>query len=172
LVNLELLDLRQNQLAIELIPPELGRLTRLERLLMSKNNLSTLPAEIKTMYGLKELDVANNVLLSVPEEIGCLVRPPRSRARLCALSQAYLNFPAQLQSNLQKLNVSGNRLLTLPPTVALLTALTKLDIKGNEIHELPSEIGELVSVVKIDMSHNMLTKYAVRCLRSLNPRLC
>jgi hypothetical protein len=26
------------------------------------------------MYALKELDVANNVLLSVPEEIGCLVR--------------------------------------------------------------------------------------------------
>jgi hypothetical protein len=56
--------------------------------------------------------------------------------------------------------VSGNRLLTLPPTIALLTALTKLDIKGNEIHELPSEVGELSSVVKIDMSHNMMTKCA------------
>jgi Leucine-rich repeat (LRR) protein len=82
-----------------------------------------------------------------------------------------LSVPRPAQSNLQKLNVSGNRLLTLPPTIALLTALTKLDIKGNEIHELPSEVGELSSVVKIDMSHNMMTKCAP-LLYTLIPALC
>lgn len=154
LTNLVQLDLRQNQLSTEQLPPELGRLCKLERLYLTKNNLATLPSEIKTMYSLKELDAANNMLISVPEEVGALV----CVITTCLVGRRTLN--TSWQTNLTRLNLSGNRLLTLPPTIALMTALNKLNIKSNEIHELPAEIGELQGLVKLDLSHNMMTKYA------------
>ncbi len=48
-VVVQVLDLRNNSLTAELLPPEIGRLQKLQRLYMSKNSLAALPSEIKTM---------------------------------------------------------------------------------------------------------------------------
>jgi Leucine-rich repeat (LRR) protein len=64
------LDLGRQRLTI--LPPEIGQLTRLERLYLKDNQLTALPPEIGQLTALTELDVSNNQLTSLPPEIGQL----------------------------------------------------------------------------------------------------
>lgn len=56
--HLQVLDLCDNQL--EILPPELGQLTRLKELYLSNNKLCKLPDTIQRMARLEVLDVRNN----------------------------------------------------------------------------------------------------------------
>lgn len=56
--HLQVLDLCDNQL--EILPPELGLLTRLKELYLSNNKLYKLPDTIQRMARLEVLDVRNN----------------------------------------------------------------------------------------------------------------
>jgi Leucine-rich repeat (LRR) protein len=55
LVNLNVLDVRNNKLSLENLPAEIGRLVNLKKLFFSNNILSALPPEIGNMQGLKVL---------------------------------------------------------------------------------------------------------------------
>jgi Leucine-rich repeat (LRR) protein len=78
------LDLSGNDLTV--LPPEIGKLTQLKKLILGKykyndkgnivgtigNKLSALPAEIGQLHYLEELQVVDNRLSSLPQEIGQL----------------------------------------------------------------------------------------------------
>ncbi len=107
LSKLRLLDLRSNALSSENIPPQLARCEALEKVLLSQNVLTTIPLEL-TDLKLKELDLANNVLTSVGDEIGNL-------------------------KMVQRLDLSGNKLLALPAAIGKCTELRVLQLKTNEL---------------------------------------
>jgi Leucine-rich repeat (LRR) protein len=65
------LHLYNNQLTS--IPPEMGRLVKLEELNLSYNQLTSIPPEITGMVKLEYLNLNNNQLTSIPPEIGQLV---------------------------------------------------------------------------------------------------
>ena len=53
------------------LPPEFGRLDALQTLdLMKSNNVTELPAEIGNLALLKEFDIRDNLMKSVPSELG------------------------------------------------------------------------------------------------------
>lgn len=56
------------------LPAEIGKLVKLEWLVVENNQLTALPAEIGKLERLKILDLENNQLTKLPEEIGKLVK--------------------------------------------------------------------------------------------------
>jgi len=70
LTNLVLLDLRNNLFTVEMLPPELGNLVSLRKILLSNNKLTTLPPEFRSLTSLNDLDVSNNQITDLPQEVG------------------------------------------------------------------------------------------------------
>eukprot|EP00741_Cyanophora_paradoxa_P015980 tig00000042_g15426.t1 len=126
--NIRVLDLDGNKLTS--IPgAELAKLTNLQRLYVSSNQLAALPTEIGRLAALEELYVWNNQLAALPPEIG----------RLAALEELY---------------VWNNQLTALPPEIGRLAALQWLNVGGNQLTALPSEIGRLAALEKLYVHNN------------------
>ncbi|KAF9921637.1 hypothetical protein FBU30_008297 [Linnemannia zychae] len=104
--HLQVLDLCDNQL--EILPPELGLLTRLKELYLSNNKLYKLPDTIQRMARLEVLDIRNNQF--------CLLNPVVGRLKA-----------------LRQLDVRNNQLKSLPPMLYMLhSTLTLLLVDGNQ----------------------------------------
>jgi len=67
-------------------------------------------------------------------------------------------FPAHA-STLQLLNLSGNSLLALPPSLALATALKDLDLSSNAFTAVPPPLASLPHLQTLSLSHNSLTAF-------------
>ena len=108
---------------------------RLTKILLSNNNLTSLPEELLQLPNLQLLDVSFNLIQSVPLKISCP-----------ALTCLYL---------------SNNKLIELPITIWYLPQLTELDIKNNLLESIARKesidsirLSNLLRVV--DISHNKL----------------
>ncbi|MGE8792255.1 leucine-rich repeat domain-containing protein, partial [Leptospira kirschneri] len=75
----------------------------------------------------------------------------------------------QLQ-NLQKLDLKGNRLTTVPKEIGQLQNLQKLDLKGNRLTTLSDEIGQLKNLQKLYLIDNQLSLEEREKIRKLLPK--
>ena len=116
---------------IKELPPEIGRLTSLERLTVVGNELTSLPPEIGQLTQLTSLSLASNRLMSLPPELGEL-------------------------TDLTDLDLSENQLTSLPPEIGQLTSLSELWLGDNELTSLPPEIGQLAQLTQLDLGYNRL----------------
>ena len=57
---------------------------------------------------------------------------------------------------LEKLNLSGNRLTSLPDSIGNLTNLKRLDLSRNKLRSLPDSIGNLTSLESLNLEINKL----------------
>ncbi len=130
LTNLQKLELQNNQLSS--LPPELGQLTNLTDLYLYNNQLSSLPPELGQLTNLEWLNLQNNQLSSLPVEISQL-------------------------TNLEWLALPNNQLSSLPPELGQLTNLRKLYLNNNQLSSLPSELGNLKKLEWIAVNANPLT---------------
>eukprot|EP00877_Chromochloris_zofingiensis_P009709 jgi/Chrzof1/4992/Cz15g07210.t1 len=178
---------------INRLPNDLGSLSLLEYLDVSKNMLWSLPPQITQLVRLTYLDLSSNCLASAPEELGELchltfldlsnnsrVSLPRSLSRLNSLKQLNMNWvwsdmahlwdAAKSLPSLETLNVVGNGIITLPPAVGQFKALRTISLSMNNLTELPVEFGQLVSLASIEASDNRLTRLppSIGCLTNLN----
>lgn len=129
LTNLIDLDLSRNQLTAP--PSEIGKLINLTTLNLSSNNLTMLPPHIGYLTHLTSLDLNANELISLPSEIGTLTK-------------------------LRKLDLTSNQLTTLPPEMGQLTNLTNLGLAGNKLTTLPPEFGQLTNLHSLSLEGNQL----------------
>jgi Leucine-rich repeat (LRR) protein len=114
------------------LTPAIATLSSATILQLCCNQLIALPREISLLSGsLTVLSLAKNELLELPEEIG------------------YLN-------QLIELDVSWNRLRTIPRSIEKLKKLNVLRINHNMVTHLPSQIGELTQLISLDVSDNPL----------------
>eukprot|EP01135_Chromosphaera_perkinsii_P000171 Nk52_evm67s32 gene=Nk52_evmTU67s32 len=130
------LDLSQN--SIEVIPSSMCKLGRLQRLLLSSNQLRELPMEISNLERLRVLNVADNRLVSIPESICTL----QYLERLTVMCNDIATLPENLGSLrvLKYLNASNNRLRCLPEELFECEALTSLCVDNNDIEHIPSAV--------------------------------
>ncbi|KAL9458642.1 hypothetical protein AB3S75_007497 [Citrus x aurantiifolia] len=129
------------------IPSEIGALSKLQVLDLSRNRLTgTIPSEIGTLRNLLELDLSNNILNgSIPLEFGNL-------------------------KDLDDLRLQGNKLDGLiPSSIGNLTNLTHLDLSLNQLSgRLPQEVGNLKNLVYLFLDNNHLTGPIPSTLYHLN----
>ena len=83
------------------VPAEVGRLTALRELNVSRNALTLLPAEIGQLASLVKLSLSENQLTSVPAEIG----------QLASLQELWLNdnLLTSVPAEIRKLRAAGCR---------------------------------------------------------------
>jgi hypothetical protein len=87
------LDLYMSKLRLPFLPPELGKLTRLDYISITGNrHLRVMPPNLGNLINLKTLNLSDNGLVILPESIGQL-------------------------KLLNKLNVRGNKLISLPNSI-------------------------------------------------------
>ncbi|XP_035789195.1 protein flightless-1-like isoform X2 [Anopheles albimanus] len=156
LANLRRLHLNDN--AIEELSPMIENLTKLESLNLSRNKLTALPAAICKLQHLRRLHVNDNLLNfeGIPSGIGKL-----SALEVFSASNNLLEMvPEGLCrgcGSLKKLNLSSNRLITLPEAIHLLTDMEQLDLRNNPDLVMPpkpleAQHGDGLAFYNIDFS--------------------
>ncbi|XP_059927962.1 PH domain leucine-rich repeat-containing protein phosphatase 2 [Gadus macrocephalus] len=158
-VPLEALDLQHNRLSR--LPHSLFcKALNLKYLNVSANTLETIPPSSQSEESLSTLQelylTGNNLSESVG---GLLVGHPRLRVLHLAYNQL-LSFPASKLSRLEQLeelNLSGNRLRSIPSTVARCPRLHTLVAHSNLLSTFP-EILSLPEIKYVDLSGNELSE--------------
>jgi len=159
LTNLVSLQLSRNQLTGS-IPPEIGNLSNLQGLYLSRNELTgSIPSQIGDLLHLLYLNLGDNQLTgSIPPEIGSLSN----------LQELYLgdnqltgSIPSQIGNltSLMRLYLSWNELTgSIPPEIGTLSNLQELHLEGHQLTgSIPSEIGNLTNLVYLYLAYNELT---------------
>ena len=136
--SLEILDLSGN--ALQRLPDDLHRLTRLRVLFCSNNLFTELPASIGGCAALEMVGFKANRIAHVP----ATSLPPLLRW-LILTDNEIAELPEELgrRPRLQKLMLAGNRLQRLPDSLAGCDRLELLRIAANRFDALPPWIASL-----------------------------
>ncbi|MEG4320267.1 MULTISPECIES: COR domain-containing protein [unclassified Microcoleus] len=129
-------------LELEELPPEIGKCTQLETLVLGKfdekkgksigNKLTEFPDVVLQLTNLKRLLIADNQITVIPDAIGQL-------------------------SNLRELNLSDNHISVIPDAIGQLSNLTRLDLNSNQITVIPEDLGQLSNLSELSLSSNQIT---------------
>lgn len=119
---------------LETIPSEIFGFTNLQELVLDGNNISSLSPQIGNLTNLKILSLQYNQLKSLPPEIGQL-------------------------KNLEELRLNRNQLDSLPREIGQLDQLKFFYIGKNNLKGLPEELGFLENLIELDIAESgvMLT---------------
>jgi Leucine-rich repeat (LRR) protein len=162
----KLTQLDLSVLDLEELPPEIGKCTQLETLLLGGkfddeeeellgNKLTEFPDAVLQLTNLKILDLSCNQITAIPDAIG----------QLSNLTQLHLSFNqitsipkaiGQL-SNLTQLYLSSNEITSIPEDLGQLSHLTRLDLQRNQITSIPKAIGQLSNLTQLDLTGNQIT---------------
>ncbi len=142
------------------IPPELGRLSHLQKLSIGGNQLSgAIPDAIGRLTHLKELVLANNQLSGrIPTELSRLIRLERLSLSNNQLSGS---IPSELSrlTDLKELVLCDNQLSgTIPAELGRLSHLKKLMLHRNQLSgRVPDALGQLACLQKLSLQDNRLS---------------
>jgi Leucine-rich repeat (LRR) protein len=119
--------------------------TKVYKLNLSRQNLTTIPAEVYSFVNLQRLDMSYNNLTEVPKEIGIL-------------------------KNLQSFDFTKNKLTNLPATIALLTHLEEILIGNNQFVTIPLSITQLKKLELLEIDDNKIPKSEITKFKKLLPK--
>jgi internalin A len=152
-------------LELEELPPEIGKCTQLETLVLGKfdrekrksigNKLTEFPDVVLQLTNLKILSIPYNQITVIPETIG----------QLSNLTELYLNenqitsIPKTIGqlSNLTRLSLYNNQIISIPKAIGQLSNLTGLNLGHNQITVIPEAIGQLSNLTGLNLSNNQIT---------------
>jgi internalin A len=140
------------------LPPEIGQLTQLTKLILWGNNLTVLPSEIGQLIHLTELEIYMNQLTALPKEIGQLTQ----LTSLVLFDNRLTALPKEIDqlSNLEGLILGdmvlgGNQLTILPPEIGKLTKLRSLRLEANQLIVLPLELSQLTNLEYLGLGNDI-----------------
>lgn len=112
------------------IPPEIGRLKRLKKLILNSNRIAILPEEVGRLEGLEELVLSENEIELLPKTIS-------------------------MMAALRVLKLQNNKLKKLPNEIAEVLTLEEIDCTNNKKLEMipPNWRGDTESILFICRIH-------------------
>ncbi len=150
LTNLKYLNIAENRLYD--IPETIQYLTNLRQFILNHNYLTNL-LYINNLFKLELLDISSNNLKFLNG-----IHKLTNLKTFIANSNSISEIPDEICNlhNLEILNLSNNRLLTLPENIGKLKSLKELYLARNQIKKLPDSIEDLKNLEIIDISYNNL----------------
>ncbi len=152
-------------LGLEELPPEIGKCTQLETLVLGKwdyekrkwigNKLTQFPDVVLQLTNLKILNLSNNQITLVPEAIAQLSNLTKfdlSNNQITSIPDAITQL-----SNLTELFLFDNQITSIPDAIAQLSNLTWLVLLDNQITSIPDAIAQLSNLTELDLSGNQIT---------------
>lgn len=139
-------------LGISVLPLEIGKLSQLERLILSENKLSELPAELGRLKSLRACDLRHNQFTIFPAEVFQL-----HDLEVLLLSYNQIeNVPGEIGglSNLRQLGLRNNGIKSLPPEMGMLNELVEFGIEANSLQSLPLEMEYLENLEMLFLHEN------------------
>jgi hypothetical protein len=120
-----------------------------EKLVLHRQNIDELTADIGKLYNLKILYLDGNNLTELPEEIGQL----KELRFLSVRHNKLTKLPESISDleNLQEIHLDGNNLKELPASITKLKNLKFLYIGKNSMEVLPDDLGNLTSLVEFSV---------------------
>lgn len=121
-----------SNLNLEVLPPEICRLSALQELNLQNNQLIILPC-LSELTNLRVLVLQNNQLVQLPESFEALTQ-------------------------LEELYLAHNQLATLPHSFSTLTSLKVLNLFNNQLSNVPEAISRFTQLKTLLLNHNKLAK--------------
>ena len=151
--TLEVLDLSDN--ALDSLPDDFGRLSRLRVLFCSGNRFTRLPPVLGDCVALTQVGFRATGLREIPAEA-----LPAGLRWLTVTDNQLDRVPAALGERpaLQKLMLSGNRLRHLPDSMAGAPGLELLRLSANRFDALPNWVAELPRLAWLAYAGNPLDR--------------
>ncbi len=136
---------------IKALPPEIGNLTKLERIDLHKAYaMKTIPKEIGSLKKLKFLDLDLTSVETLPESLGGATALEYLSASCCGL-KALPESIGQLQ-NLLTLDIHSNRISRVPESLGRLKKLRYLDLSyTDKIPSIPEGVGSMPDLQYLDL---------------------
>ncbi|MEG4628778.1 leucine-rich repeat domain-containing protein [Microcoleus sp. AR_TQ3_B6] len=169
--NLTQLDL--SGLGLEELPPEIGKCTQLETLVLGKlekgewvdgnltpklitNHLSALPEELRSLVNLRSIDLSGNPFGKIPE----LLLEIKQLESLNLNSIGLKEIPKEIGqlSNLTELNFRYNQIIQIPEVLGQLSNLTVLHLFNNQIAQIPQALAQLSNLTELYLSSNQIAQ--------------
>lgn len=129
-----------------------AQLTQLERLDISRNQLTALPESWRALTQLEELNASDNALESVSEAI--FAWPALKRLNLNDNQLQRLPEPSAAAAKLQTLLLARNALEALPQAMEPLQDLRTLDCEGNALRDIPESMTQMPRLRELILSGN------------------
>ena len=168
----KLTELDLSGLGLEELPPEIGKCTQLETLVLGKvkswrgvdgkwtpqpitNQLTSLPEELRSMKNLRSINLSCNPFGKMPD----LLLEMKQLESLNLTSIGLTEIPEAIGqlSNLTQLNLSHNPIAQIPEAIAQLFNLILLFLSNNQITQIPKDLGQLSNLTRLDLSSNQIT---------------
>lgn len=146
-----------SNMGLTIFPKCILKLSNVDELDLSRNQLQKLPTNIGNFESLRWLDLHSNKLESVPETIGKLVGLTHLNLSNNCLTSAGLPSTVGFLTSLQSLNLGMNQLDSLPPTMVTLNRLQELSLFDNLFIKIPEFLNVLSNITKVNIKRNPLT---------------
>ncbi|MEG3845959.1 COR domain-containing protein [Microcoleus sp. herbarium19] len=158
-------------LGLEELPPEIGKCTQLETLVLGKvekwnwvdgkhtpklitNQLSALPEELRSLRNLRSINLSSNPFGRIPELL--LEMNQLESLNLTCIGLTEISESIGKQSNLTLLDLGSNQITFIPEALAQLSNLTQLYLNNNQITFIPEVIAQLSNLTRLNLSDNQI----------------
>ncbi|KAI3755799.1 hypothetical protein L1987_55605 [Smallanthus sonchifolius] len=166
LINLGAFDLHSNKL--KEYPVEACKL-KLSVLDLSNNSLSGLPPDIGLMTTLRKLVLIGNPIRTLRSS---LVSGPTPALLRFLRSRLPAEEASRLSLGSKELSLGGHGLSVVPPQVWETSDITKVDLSRNSIEDLPVQLSSCASLETLILSRNKIKEWPSAILESLHNLVC